>query len=376
MNLERRPRNVIRDPSRGPREGVGISLSPSQDPAMVYLARLAPGSRRTMAGALRAIIEIGGGNGAQHNVRSLTDSRHHFGKPDGTPLGYPVASQKGLVVAFPWWKLQYQHCQAIRSALAARYAPATANKMISALKGVLKESWRLGYMDAESYHRAVDLAPVRGTSTPRGRALNRDELDRVFDVCRDDPAPIGRRDLALFSVLYGAGLRRQEVTSLQVEDYDPTSGRLVVHGKGNKTRTVYIKNGQKRALENWLEIRGLVDQAARGEECHEAAVVMNAAAPGFSPIFLGTGGRGRAFTTKGMSVDAVYDVCQSRAEQAGIKPFSPHDLRRTAISDMLDAGADISAVKSVAGHALIETTSRYDRRGERAKEAAACLLRI
>ena len=94
------------------------------------------------------------------------------------------------------------------------------------------------------------------------------------------------------------------------------------------------------------------------------------------PIFLGTGGRGRQLTQRGMSADAIYDVCRSRAKEAGIKPFSPHDLRRTSISDMLDAGADISSVKSVAGHSQIETTARYDRRGERAKEATASLLRI
>lgn len=326
--------------ARGPGEGAGIlrpssfqggaemipggvtPLRSSRDPAMVYLARLTPGSRRTMVGALRTIIEIGGSD---------------------VPLG-----------GFPWWQLGYQHAQAIRTALAARYAPATANKILAALKGVLKETWRLGYMDAESFHRAVDLPPVRGTSVPRGRALSRSELDRVLSVCRSDIGPTGCRDLALLSVLYGAGLRRREVTTLQVEDYNAATGCCTVQGKGAKVRTVYIKNGQKQALENWLLARG----------------------PKEGPIFLGTGGRGRQLTARGMSVDAIYDVCRSRAAQAGIPAFSPHDLRRTAISDMLDAGADISAVKAVAGHSQIETTARYDRRGERAKEQAASLLAI
>jgi hypothetical protein len=101
-----------------------------RNPAAVYLASLSTGSRRTLRQALTVVGEM------------LT----------GSPVN---------PIAVPWWDLRYQHTQAVRSKLAEDYAPATANKMLSALRGVLRESWRLGYLDAETFHRAVDLKSVK-----------------------------------------------------------------------------------------------------------------------------------------------------------------------------------------------------------------------
>ncbi len=112
---------------------------PSANPVAVYLASLGSGSRRAMTQALRVIAELLAG-------------------PNADP------------VTVPWWKVEYQHSQAIRSLLMERYSPASANKIMAALRGVLREAWRLGFMDAEAFHRAIDIKTVKGDNLPKGRS--------------------------------------------------------------------------------------------------------------------------------------------------------------------------------------------------------------
>ncbi len=76
-----------------------------------------------------------------------------------------------------------------------------------------------------------------------------------------------------------------------------------------------------------------------------------------------------------MTPQAAYNILAKRAEQAGVENVSPHDLRRTAISNLIDA-TDLSTAQKIAGHADPKTTARYDRRGERAKQAAAAKMKV
>ena len=295
-----------------------------QHPAAVYIARLGPGSRRTMRTALDTIARI------------LTG-----GAQDAETLD--------------WAALRYQHTQAVRAALAARYSPAGANLRIAALRGCLKEAWRLGQVDAESYHRAVDLAPVKGTTLPRGRALATGELRTLFSACQADTTPAGARDAAMIALLYGAGLRRSEVVALDMGDYNPETGELVIRaGKGHKDRTAYATNGSGLALAAWLK--------ARGSE------------PG--PLFCPVLKSGRVIVGDPMTGQVARQMLAKRGQQAGVSDFSPHDLRRTFISDLLDAGADIVSVQHLAGHSNVTTTAKYDRRGEAAKRKASELLHV
>ena len=254
-----------------------------------------------------------------------------------------------------WGEVRYQHTAAVRSGLSKKYAPATCNKILSALRGVLKEAWRLGYMTAEDLARAVDLPPVKGETLPAGRALAAGELRALFDDCARDGVG-GLRDAAVLALLYGAGLRRSEVVNLNVEDFDVDTGVVSVrHGKGNKARLVYATNGGRAALTAWV--------AARGD------------APG--ALFCSVLKNGTVDSTAhALSTQAVYATLRKRAMAAGVKAFSPHDLRRTFIGDLLDAGADIATVQKMAGHANVTTTARYDRRGESAKARAAELLHV
>ncbi len=312
--------NVV---SLEPALALDVFIPPERHPAKVYIARLAPGSRRTMRQALDV-------------VASLLSS----GGCDAETLNWSV--------------IRYQHTAAIRSALAERYAPTSANKVLAALRGVLREAWRLGQMSADDYHRAVDLPGVRGSTLPRGRALSAGELRALFAACAADANPAGARDAAMLAVLYGAGLRRSEIVALDVSDYDGASGTLSVRrGKGNKSRVCYATNGAREAIEAWLNVRG-DDPGAL-----------------FWPI-----DKSRRAARRRMTGQAVLYIVDRRARAAGVPAFSPHDLRRTFITDLLDAGVDISVVQRLAAHANIQTTTRYDRRGERAKLKAAELLHV
>jgi site-specific recombinase XerD len=302
----------------------GESCPPDRHPVAVYLARLDANSRRTMRGALAiAATHLTGGR--------LTAER------------------------LPWASLDYQHLVALRSWLAGRYAPSTGNRILTAVRGVLRECRRLGYMTHEQQIRAGDVPPIKGARLPKGRMLMPDELRKLFQVCAEDAGPIGRRDAALLAVLYGAGLRRMEAVSLDVRNYDLVTGALVVRaGKGKKDRQLFVGNGSAGALGDWLSIRG--------------------GSPG--ALFVPINKSGRLRLDHRLTDKAITLILEKRAMAAGVRGFSPHDLRRSFISGLLDAGVDLVTVSAMAGHANIATTAKYDRRGEEAKRQAAARLTV
>ncbi len=95
-----------------------------------------------------------------------------------------------------------------------------------------------------------------------------------------------------------------------------------------------------------------------------------------SALFVAINKGGKLDTSKGINSQAIYNMLAKRASDAHIKEFSPHDMRRTFVSDLLDAGADIATVAKMAGHSNVQTTARYDRRPEDAKRKAAGLLHV
>lgn len=299
-----------------------VTTPATVSPAAVYLSSLSDGSRRAMAGALALVAE------------SISGSRD--------------------IYTFHWSSLRYEHIAAIRAELAAHHSPAYANKILSAVRGAMRAAWRLGLMSSDDFHRGADVRPVTGSRTAAGRALESGELAALFSSCSGDD-PVNIRDAALLAVLYGGGLRRAEAVGLDLDQWDAGAGALRVIGKGNKERIVYLPANGARLLTRWLEIRGAV--------------------PG--PLFLPVASKRRAsFTDRRMTPQAVLYILKQRANVAKVSSFSPHDLRRSFISTLLDAGADIVTVQKMVGHSKVETTARYDRRPEQVKRKAVEMIHI
>ena len=294
-------------------------------PAAAYLAGLGNGSRRPQRQALNAITNI-------MTSGAISDC-----------------------LLMDWAAVQYTHAAIVRNRLAEVYAPATANRMLAALRGVLRAAWRLGLMSSDDYTSAADVKPVIGETLPAGRELGSGEIGALFSDCQNDKhVNSGTRDAAIIAVMYGGGLRRAEVVSLDLADYDPAENILTFTGKRSKQRTAHIKGGAIAALADWLKIRGAV----------------------IGPLFLAINKSDKVRPSARLTSQAVYNMLEKRATAAGLAHFSPHDLRRTFVSDLLEAGADIATVAKMAGHANVQTTARYDRRPEQAKAKAAGLLHV
>lgn len=207
---------------------------------------------------------------------------------------------------------------------------------------MLKECRRLGMMSADGYYRTVDVPRVTGSEDePAGRHVTAEELDAVFALLDQDLDPIGRRDAVMFAVLRGTGVRREELVNLDLADYDPVQASLTVrHGKGNKRRTVFLPAWAQEYVEEWLEVRGR--------------------RPG--PLVCVADRWGGTEYDNRLAKVAVGWIVNKRIEQAGVRHFTPHDLRRSFAGDLLDDGHDIVKVQKAMGHASPATTAMYDRR--------------
>jgi site-specific recombinase XerD len=248
---------------------------------------------------------------------------------------------------FPWRDMRYEHMRALKNILAEQYEVRSVNHMLAAVRGVLKAAWNLQQLSTDHYVRA---AQVRGVSSrslpPAGRSLSLEELRNLFSACGRIGGIVGQRGAALLAVTYGAGLRRAEASGLNLESYDDEEGALRVLGKGNKTRFAYVSTAYKDALVPWMKTRA-------------------PNAPMFCPI-----NKWGVCVDRRLSKLGVATALERIRREAGVEAFTPHDLRRSFGTHLLDAGADLLMVQELMGHADLATTKIYDRRGEKGKKAA------
>ncbi|WP_418764107.1 tyrosine recombinase XerC [Mailhella sp.] len=214
-------------------------------------------------------------------------------------------------------------------------------RKLSALRSLFRHLTRLHKIESD---------PCSGVRNPKQdqrhpAMLNVDQVFSLLDEknaaqpaenARDDDETFLRRDLALLELLYGSGLRISEALGLDVGDIRPASMHVRVMGKGGKERLVPLSDTCAAALTRWLAVRDNVPPA-RGERA----------------AFLGKRG-------KRLDRRQAARILEERAKEAGIpQHVSPHDLRHSFATHLLEGGADLRAVQELLGHSRISTTQRY-----------------
>jgi integrase/recombinase XerC len=149
------------------------------------------------------------------------------------------------------------------------------------------------------------------------------------------------RDRAILEVLYGAGLRIGELVTLDLPDVDLAEGLARVRGKGRKERVVPVGRTAVAALTDYLAARAALQAGPRAPEADRAALFLNH--------------RGGRLTTRGVSQIVLRYLLKSGVG----KKVTPHGLRHSFATHLLDGGADLRAIQELLGHARLATTQRY-----------------
>jgi integrase/recombinase XerC len=213
------------------------------------------------------------------------------------------------------------------------YARATLARRVATIR-----TWSAFLAERGIVPRDVGSAlqsPAPGRHLPR--VLRLDEVERLLEA-PDARSPVGRRDRALLELLYAAAARVGEVCSLDVADVDLPQRQVRLDGKGGTQRIVPIGDPAVDALRTYLAVArpSLVDADAAATEA----------------VFLGV--RGGRLGTR----DARTAV-ERAATAAGVGKVTPHTLRHTAATHLLEGGADVRQVQEVLGHRSLATTQRY-----------------
>jgi integrase/recombinase XerC len=227
---------------------------------------------------------------------------------------------------------------AVRSYLASlhrgRLASRSLVRHLSTLRSFFRWACREGHMEKN---------PARSLPSPRvpktlPRAMTLPDTERLLDAADEPPFP--ERDRALFELLYATGMRVSEAAGLDLEDVDFASRLLRVTGKGNKERIAPFGEAAEEALAAYLPIRR--ERRRR------------VADPGDGdPVFVNT--RGGRLTTRSMA-----RLLKRRLRAAGLPAeISPHALRHSFATHLLEAGADLRAIQELLGHASLSTTQKY-----------------
>ena len=252
---------------------------------------------------------------------------------------------------YPWHELRYVHVVKIRAVLLDMgYALSTVNLALAALRGMAQTAFNMGLLGSDELGRIRAVKRVKGEAARTGRALSSVEVKLMLGVAKGHVHKARRaRDRAILLLACGAGLRAAELVSLRLDNFHSDDGKIrVLNGKGRKSRDIYLAKTVVSALKAWVRING---------SCN---------GPLFSKISRAGNPEDKPLSTAGLT-----SILTGLMESAGVDKFTPHDLRRTFITRLLEQNVDINTVRQLAGHSDISTTIRYDLRGEESKILAS-----
>ena len=255
----------------------------------------------------------------------------------------------------PWHQFTRQHLLAVLQSLKKQgKAPPTIKSYLATIKGVCREAWTAGIMTTDNFTHIKEVKAPRGSWIPKGRSLSTAEVQHLLSICAGDKSCRGVRDAAIVAIMVGCGLRRAEVVGLQYDNLIQRDQAIRIIGKGNHERVSHLPEFAWQHLERWIEeVRGDI--------------------PG--PVFTRIRA-GDDVTTKVLTVNGLTKILEyRRIESVWIEAFSPHDLRRTFASRLLDMDTDLNTVKDLLGHASITTTQKYDHRDNKRLAEANRMLK-
>ena len=218
-------------------------------------------------------------------------------------------------------------------------AVSSVGRAVVAVRGLHAFALREGLAGADPARLVTPPAPAKRLP----KAISVDAVEAILDAAgsTDDPDPRVLRDRALLEFLYGTGARISEATGLDVDDLDHLAQdpAVLLTGKGSKQRYVPVGRYAVRALDAYL-VRGRPALAGRAARKASPAVFLNA--------------RGGRLTRQG-----AWGILREAAARAGKPEVSPHTLRHSFATHLLDGGADIRVVQELLGHASVTTTQVY-----------------
>jgi integrase/recombinase XerD len=231
----------------------------------------------------------------------------------------------------------------------APLAVSSVGRAVVAVRGLHGFALREGLTAGDPAREVAPPMPARRLP----KAIPLDAVERILDAAgsTDDPDPRVLRDRALLEFLYGTGARISEATGLDVDDLDHLARdpAVLLTGKGGKQRYVPVGSYAVRALDAYL-VRGRPALAGRSGSKHSPAVFLNA-----------RGGRLTRQGAWGILRDAAARSSEAGSGGAGSAHagVSPHTLRHSFATHLLDGGADIRVVQELLGHASVATTQVY-----------------